>query len=311
LFVRFVRLLLLVVALSALAAVFVPEAHALRFADTPCIESGPSRMRVCPDAVVGQSYSVGLTGEGGCGPALPYQYRLLNGVPPPGISLSTDGRLTGTPTAAGIWDFWLELSDQDPPSASWCLPSRSEREFRIRVGAPVATVGMPYSFAVGAPGVGVQTWSLASGTLPPGLQLDPSGVVAGIPTSAGAFPLAFTSLDEAGHAARVELVVAVYSRLAITTRRLPSVRSGRTFRARLSAQGAVGAVTYRVVSGRLPVGVRLDGRAGLIRGTPRKAGVYRLGIQALDSLGRTATASIVLTVRKVTVDEVGSAHMRV
>jgi large repetitive protein len=266
------------------------------FADSPCIESGA--IRVCPDAVVGQPYALTLEGRGGCGPALPYQYRVLNGALPPGISLSKEGVLAGSATSAGDWDFWLEVSDQDPPSASWCLPAKSEREFRIRVGAPAATVGTPYSFALGAPSAGSGTWSLRAGPLPEGLSLDPSGLVAGTPTSAGAFPLAFSLADATGRETRrLEFTLTVYPQLVVIFKRFTAVRVGRAFRGRVPIQGAVGAVTYKVVAGRFPIGVRLDANAGVVRGKPRKVGMYRLTIRATDSLGRTATGVVILTVR--------------
>jgi hypothetical protein len=295
---RLVRLLLLAAALSAVAAAVAPKAGATGFADTPCPESGPGGIRVCPDAVVGQTYTLTLSGDGGCGPALPYQFRVLNGTLPPGVSLSKEGELRGTPITGGTWDFWIELSDQDPPSASWCVPKKSEREFLIRVGAPVATVGTPYSFALGASGESVGTWSLVSGVLPPDLALDPaSGVIAGIPESPGSYPLGFSASDGTSHIARIDFTLTVYPRLAFATVRLAPVRRGRFFRANVRATGAVGSVVFRVVTGRFPIGVRLDGRAGAIRGTPRKAGAYRVTIEALDSLGRTATGALTLTVR--------------
>jgi Putative Ig domain len=246
---------------------------------------------------VGQPYVLQLSGDGGCGPALPYQFQVLNGTLPPGLSLSKWGELGGTPTSGGTWDFWIELSDQDPPSASWCAPKKSQREFRIRVGAPVATVGTPYSFALGG-GSRAGAWSLVSGVLPPDLALNPaSGVIAGTPERPGSYPLVFSATDGTGRITRIDFTLVVYPRLALATVRLAPVRRGRFFRAKVRAKGAVGSVIFRVVAGRFPIGVRLDGRAGAIRGTPRKVGIYRFTIQALDSLGRTAERSLSLTVR--------------
>jgi hypothetical protein len=294
---RPVRILTLAVILAALSAVIAtPGAQAMGFADTPCIESGA--LRVCPDAVVGQPYALTLEGNGGCGPALPYQYRVLNGALPPGVSLTKEGYLSGLPTSAGIWDFWLEVSDQNPPSADWCRPAKSEREFRIRVGAPAATVGMPYSFALGTAGAGSGTWSLVGGALPQGLSLDAPGVVAGTPLTAGTFPVTFSLVDQSGHEARrLAFTLTVYPQLAVVATRFAPARVGRAFRGRVKTQGAVGVATYKVESGMFPIGVRLDATAGVIHGTPRKAGVYRLTIRATDSLGRTATGLVVLTIR--------------
>ena len=109
-----------------LALVIVPNAAALRFTDDS---------RVPPAGAVGSRYFHQFVGHGGCGPALPYQFRILNGSLPPGLSLASNGLVSGTPTQGGRWSFWVELSDQDPPSADWCTPRKSEEEFTINVGA--------------------------------------------------------------------------------------------------------------------------------------------------------------------------------
>lgn len=299
--VRPVRLLLVTVALAALSAIIAtPRAEAMGFADEPCIDS-PGSVRICPGAVVGQPYSLTLQGSGGCGPALPYQYRVLNGVLPPGLGLSRQGVLGGVPTSAGTWDFWLEISDQDPPSADWCRPAKSEREFRISVGVPAATVGTPYSFALGAAGAGQQAWSLVKGVLPAGLALDATGVIAGTPTTAGGFPLTLSAIDPSGHETRrLEFVLTVYPQLAVVSTRFKPVRVGHVFRGHVTTHGAVGTVSYEAVAGRFPIGVRLVANSGVVRGTPRKVGVYRVSIRATDALGRTANGSIVVTVKKPT-----------
>jgi hypothetical protein len=293
--VRAIRYLVVIAVAAVVGATAVPDAKAVRFADSPCLEAGP--LRVCPEAVVGQHYAIKLEGDGGCGPALPYQYRLLNGALPPGVTLSADGHLTGTPTVAGTWDFWVELSDQDPPSASWCRPVRSEREFRIAVGAPAATLGVPYSVSLGAASADALTWSLVSGSLPPGIALDPSGVVAGTPTSPGGYPIVLSAVGRDGQETRIQFTLTVYAPLKVGSIRFPRMRVGRSFRARMPVQGAVGSVSYKVISGRFPTGVRLDAATGLVRGMPHRAGLFRLTVQVADSVGRYATGSIVLTVR--------------
>lgn len=119
---RFLRVLL---ATAGLALVVVPGAWALRFTD---------ESRLVPDGAVGSRYFHQFEAVGGCGPALPYQFRILNGSLPPGLTLSASGLVSGTPTKGGNWSFWVELSDQNPPSADWCRPMKSEEEFTINVG---------------------------------------------------------------------------------------------------------------------------------------------------------------------------------
>ncbi len=38
--------------------------------------------------------------------ALPYQYSVIGGSLPPGLSLSKGGQVSGTPAQAGRWSFW-------------------------------------------------------------------------------------------------------------------------------------------------------------------------------------------------------------
>jgi hypothetical protein len=294
--------LLLVVTFAAVAA---PESLALRFADTPCVEAGEARSRVCPLGVVGSPYVIRLSGEGGCGPdpnvpgsGLPYQFRLLNGSLPPGLVLDRRGVVHGTPTKAGTWSFWLELSDEDPPSAAWCVPVKSEREFIVTVAAPPATVGSKYAVQVSADGVGAQTWSIAPGTLPQGLALSPAtGVITGTPAVTGTFPVKLSATDSRGATAVVELTIVVYPRLVLATARLTAARVGRSYRAVVRTLGSVRPVTLSVISGRLPTGMRLNLKTGVLSGKPRKAGTYRVTIEAHDSLRRTAKQAYVLMVR--------------
>ena len=60
-----------------------------------------------PDATVGQVYSFTLTHN--CSGKEAASWELLDGALPPGITLSYDGRLLGTPTAAGSFFFSVLL----------------------------------------------------------------------------------------------------------------------------------------------------------------------------------------------------------
>ena len=119
------RFALTLAAAAVVAVVVVPSAAALRFTDAS---------RLPADGAVGSRYFHQFEGAGGCGPALPYQFRILNGSLPPGLTLSSGGLVSGIPTQGGDWSFWVELSDQDPPSADWCRSAKSEEEFTINVG---------------------------------------------------------------------------------------------------------------------------------------------------------------------------------
>jgi hypothetical protein len=70
---------------------------------------------ILPDAEVGSAYSGFLVQEGG---VAPFQWDLLSGSLPAGISLTPDGELTGIPTVAGDASFEVRVQDGVNQSAS-------------------------------------------------------------------------------------------------------------------------------------------------------------------------------------------------
>ena len=155
------RIARLAAVLALVALVVVPSALAIRFTD--------DSFQV-PKAAVGSYYTHEFRGEGGCGPALPYQFRILSGGLPPGLTLAPDGFVSGVPTRGGNFSFWLELSDQDPPSATWCVPKRSERLFTIDVGPRGSVPGVQ----VGPRVPGNQRNTGSGGTVSGGGESDPA-----------------------------------------------------------------------------------------------------------------------------------------
>ena len=84
----------------------------------------------------------------------------------------------------------------------------ANKDFVIRVadlltitttGLTAGKVGVPYSFSLIANGgITPYTWSINFGTLPPGLSLNPlTGVISGVPTTAGATSAQYRVTDSA------------------------------------------------------------------------------------------------------------------
>lgn len=296
------RLLLALAVVSIAAGVGATSASALAFADTPCIESGPSAVRICPSGTVGAAYSIRLDGRSGCGPGLPYQFRLLNGALPAGLSLQSNGTISGTPTSAGNAVFWVELSDEDPPSAAWCTPKKAEREFSIRIdpglvitteSAPSAFTGTAYSLTLAAamqvapgataPPPSAPTWSV-EGSLPPGLALDSAtGVVSGTPTMNGTYPFTARAALVDGRSAARALSIEVKTALSLAApESMPASEVGVAVRIQLGAAGGTPPYAWTLSAGALPPGVALT-PAGVITGRPRDAGAFRFTATVADA----------------------------
>ena len=131
---RFLRILLLVVLLSAIAGVVASRAGALGYEDEPCPLTDPTdhQLKVChPDAEVGKPYSLQIKGKGGCTPDF-VRYDVVAGTLPPGLKVEPSTALvSGTPTQAGVFTFWLQVSDL---RQSWCVDDKqSQWQFKITV----------------------------------------------------------------------------------------------------------------------------------------------------------------------------------
>jgi large repetitive protein len=121
---------------------------------------------------------------------------------PPGLKLSPQGAISGTPTTAGTYTFLVKSAD------STNLSNAGYKQFvitatPIQVGAntlPNGTVSSAYHYAIPTSGAtGTVTFQLAPGPLPPGISLSSSGALSGTPTASGQFPFDALISDSAGH----------------------------------------------------------------------------------------------------------------
>src|SRR5262245_31559212 len=79
-------------------------ATALVFAQGIVITTGSP----LPNGVVGSSYSQTLSATGG---TPPYSWSLASGSLPSGLSLSSSGTISGTPTQSGTFNFTVQARD--------------------------------------------------------------------------------------------------------------------------------------------------------------------------------------------------------
>jgi hypothetical protein len=164
-----------------------------------------------------------------------------------------------------------------------------------------AIIGQPYVAILRArSGQMPYTWSLRSGSLPPGLSLTPkTGVIKGTPTQIGTFNFTArcTGANRLYEELACSLTVVPPPPLTITTAcPLPAATIGTFYNLTLGATGGQPPYTWMVSSGVLPAGLSLDGNSGLISGTPTNSNTYTFNIRCTDSAYNLASKSCSMTV---------------
>jgi hypothetical protein len=159
-----------------------------------------------------------------------------------------------------------------------------------------ATAGYAYTAKLDASGgTKPYSWSLAAGSLPPGLTLHAStGEITGTPVSAGTFDFTVEVTDsESTPASAVapESITVTVIPLAVTTTTLPAATAGVAYSATLAATGGVAPYSWSIPVGSLPAGLKLKAATGVISGTPSAGGNFTFTAEVTDSESGPQTSS--------------------
>jgi hypothetical protein len=231
---------------------------------------------------------------------------------PAGLSLNaTTGAITGTPSVAGNTTVTLSATNSGGTGSGnltiRVVPARPEITSATTANG---TVGSAFSYQIAASG---PPTSYAAKKLPKGLTLNAStGAITGTPMAAGNTTITLSATNSEGIGSGNLTIRVVPARPVITSAITANATMGRVFSYQIKASNVP--TTYSIV-GSLPIGMTLNSKTGLIRGTPRMTGNTTLTIIASNAGGigsaeltiRVTPATPILSGAKTVNGKLGSA----
>jgi hypothetical protein len=271
------------------------RAYSLVVTAAPSITVSPATIS---DGQQGIAVSETITASGG---TAPYTFAVSAGALPPGVSLSSGGALSGTPSADGTYSFTVTVTDDlgytGTRAYSWLIDPAS-----VISVSPASLgngqVGLAYSGTITASGgTAPYTFSVSSGSLPSGVTLSSGGALAGTPTVAGTYNFTVTAEDANTFTGlrAYAVVINPAPTLSITPATLPAANQNLAYSETLATSGGTAPYSYTVSSGSLPSGLNLSG-GGVLSGTPSVFGSFSFTIESTDTNGYTGTQAYTFTV---------------
>jgi hypothetical protein len=144
---------------------------------------------------------------------------------PPGLTLSTTGTLSGTPTTAGTYQVAVTATDLSGGTVSGTLSITIAQKLVVTATAiPNAVAGTAISPVQLTATGGTPPYQWQSATLPPGLSLALDGTLSGTPAAAGSFTFTVYAVDSNGVLASgtEQLTVGLPATAAATITGLPA-----------------------------------------------------------------------------------------
>src|SRR5208283_2996830 len=253
------------------------------------------------------TYSASLQATGGVGTLT---WSVATGTLPTGLSLSSSGAIAGDPTVSGAWAFTVQVTDSSSAPSG---PASAQAQLSLTVvtvvslsttALPAGSEGITYLAGIDpSGGTPPYTWSLATGSLPPGLSMQPSsGLISGCPTSQGNFSFTVTARDSSPtpqtQSAPLTIAIGAPGPLAITTSSLLNGTVGTLYNAKVARMGGTPPYTWSISAGALPAGVQFNSSTGTISGTVTSTGTAYFTVMVTDSSStpETQTQALSLTV---------------
>ena len=247
---------------------------------------------VLPDAPQSSPYAQSLSASGG---KSPYTWAIVAGNLPTGLTLSSEGIISGVTVPLGSFSFTVSVTDGNGASV--------QRTLSLKVGSglsvtscsgAVSEVGLLFNSPVlAAGGSPPYTWSVSAGALPPGFTIDPaSGAISGTPLQPGSIVFTANVRDSINHEAVRQCSMDVEAAVAISTTSFSTGSSSSSYSDSIVVSGGVPPFVWATTAGALPPGLSLSPTSGHITGTPLVVGTFAFTAKVVDGMGGQATKDL-------------------
>ena len=243
----------------------------------------------------GASYAQSFTASGG---TPPYTWS-ESGALPVGLTFSSAGGLSGTPTQVGNFPIMVQVADaaSAKATASYSVQVVSGLAIATPPVLSSATDGVPYSFSLQAAGGSLPySWVVTAGAIPAGLNFSGGGQISGTATATGDFTFTAQVTDGASRTAQKQFTITVKGPLSITLTALPAGSTGSAYSQTLAAVGGTPPYSWSVSAGSLPSGLTLEVPTGTLAGSPTATGNFTFTVTVTDSNSATAQEQFTVSI---------------
>jgi uncharacterized protein YhjY with autotransporter beta-barrel domain len=275
-----------------------------------------STLRIDPSSLssgtVGQAYSQTLTASQGTGP---YTYATVSDSLPAGLSLSSSGSLSGTPSASGSFSFTVQATD------SYGATGSQSYTLAIALPVPVANdvvdakvAANSTSNVIGLSTSGTVTSVAVASQAGHGTAVASGSSISYTPTAgySGTDSFTYTASNSSGTSAPATVTVTITEpALVFASTSLPAGTMGQSYSQNVSAAQGAAPYSYTITLGSLPPGLSLNSATGQITGTPTQQGSFDFTVQATDSCGVKGVQSYTLQIAVMPVPVTAASSMGV
>jgi len=230
----------------------------------------------------------------------PFTWAITSGALPAGLTLASDGTLSGTPTSLGAFAFTVRATDSAQPPASGSQP------FTVTIttpGPPVLTPGQTppagihgtgYYFQFGETGGLLPiSFAVTQGAVPPGLTLGADGSLTGTPTKASSTPSAFTvtvtdssTPTPATNSVAYAITISEPPPPSVNNTPPPTATVGSPYSFQFTASDGLAPLAWTPPT--VPMGGLAVSPDGILSGTPSTAGIFPITLTVKDALNQSS-----------------------